>query len=259
MFIPFISPLLIAEFIQTLQPLLLLIDTLCVPSVSLAISALAIATAATAIARLSSVRPGLLIWVAPGRVPIVRPLSIAVVSLRRRSSVTSVTSSALITFLSALFTTLFTTLLTLFSALFSVLVMVTMMLHLLQIDLTAKNKTKQNEILSPKQKMKSFRKGGEIKTTQNSTLLQIFQNFTNPNISQTTQQKQEYTTYLTQLSSRETVHLGVCIEEPDSESTNYLKTTNFRNFFNYYPMLSFLQNLDDEIPGLRVCYLREIS
>jgi hypothetical protein len=137
MFIPFISLLLIAKFIQTLQPLLLLIDSLCVPSVSLAITA-----AATAIARLNSVRPGLLILVAPGRVPIVRPLSIAVVSLRRRSSVTSVTSSALITFLSALFTTLFTTLLTLFSALFSALVMVTMMLHLLQIDLTAKNKTK---------------------------------------------------------------------------------------------------------------------
>jgi hypothetical protein len=162
MFIPFISPLLIAKFIHTLQPLLLLIDTLCVPSVSLAIAA-----ASTAIARLSSVGPGLLILVAPGRVPIVRPLSIAVVSLRRRSSVTSVTSSvissALITFLSALFTTLFTTLLTVFSALFSALVMVTMMLHLLQIDLTAKNKTKQNEIFSPEQKMKSFRKGGKTK------------------------------------------------------------------------------------------------
>jgi hypothetical protein len=257
MFIPFISLLLIAKFIQTLQPLLLLIDTLCVPSVSLAIAA-----AATAIARLSSVRTGLLILVAPGRVPIVRPLSIAVVSLRRRSSVTSVTSSALITFLSALFTTLFTTLLTLFSALFSALVMVTMMLHLLQTDLTAKNKTKQNEIFSPRQKMKSFRKGrGWKKTAQNSTLLQICQNFTSPNsdISQTTQQKQGYTTYLTQLSSRETVHLGVCFEEPDSESTNFLKTTNFRNFCYYYPMLSFLQNLDDEIPGLRFCYLREIS
>jgi len=112
----------------------------------------------------------------------------------------------------------------------------------------------------PNRKWNLSEKGGK-KKRHNSTLLQICQNFTNSNsdISQTTKQKQEYTTYLTQLSSRETVHLGVCFEEPDSESTNYLKTTNFRNFCNHYPMLSFLQNLDDEIPGLRFCYLREIS
>jgi hypothetical protein len=48
-----------------------------------------------------------------------------------------------------------------------------MMLHLLQIDLTAKSKTKQNEIFSPKRKMKSFGKGGEKKTAQFNTVANL--------------------------------------------------------------------------------------